>query len=243
MKIAIAQMSSKDGDVKFNIKTHINAILKASKQNVDYLLFPELSLTGYELKKASKLAFTIDDVRLEKLIQTCMKNKITVSVGAPIFDNEQLFIGTFIIKDDGTIETYFKIHLHGNENKYFSKGIHPSLINIKNTKIANAICADTNEESHIEMCVSLGIDVYAAGVVFSKSFYDNDTNKLASYAKKYNILVLMANYNKPTGGYDSAGKSAIWDKNGLLVSANKTDNILVMVEKNGLKNIGKIISL
>jgi len=48
LKIAVAQIPSVKGDVEANTKTHLTAIAKASVEGVNYIVFPELSLTGYE---------------------------------------------------------------------------------------------------------------------------------------------------------------------------------------------------
>ncbi len=50
MKIALAQISPKLGDLEHNFRLHVDYIHKAKKKNVDLLIFPELSLTGYTLK-------------------------------------------------------------------------------------------------------------------------------------------------------------------------------------------------
>jgi len=50
MKVALAQFSPHLGDVKKNFSLHLQYIEKAKKKNVDLLVFPELSLTGYTLK-------------------------------------------------------------------------------------------------------------------------------------------------------------------------------------------------
>jgi predicted amidohydrolase len=50
MKIALAQISPKLGEIDQNFHLHIDYIQKAKKKNVDLLVFPELSLTGYTLK-------------------------------------------------------------------------------------------------------------------------------------------------------------------------------------------------
>ncbi len=63
LKVAVAQISSIRGDIDNNIKTHVNATIKAREEGVSLLVFPELSLTGYELDLAKTLAFTVDDVR------------------------------------------------------------------------------------------------------------------------------------------------------------------------------------
>jgi predicted amidohydrolase len=48
LKIAAAQITSKKGGIETNISTHLKAIERASELAVDYLVFPELSITGYE---------------------------------------------------------------------------------------------------------------------------------------------------------------------------------------------------
>ena len=50
MKIALAQISPHLGDVRKNFDLHLQYIEKAKNKNVDLLIFPELSLTGYTLK-------------------------------------------------------------------------------------------------------------------------------------------------------------------------------------------------
>ncbi|WP_413698693.1 nitrilase-related carbon-nitrogen hydrolase [Psychromonas sp. KJ10-10] len=68
LKIAVAQIISKRGEVDENIRIHLQAIKCASRLNVSYLVFPELSLTGYEPNLGSQLAFSKDDERLAVLI-------------------------------------------------------------------------------------------------------------------------------------------------------------------------------
>lgn len=64
LKIAVAQISSTKGDVSVNINLHLKAIKKAKTKDVSIIVFPELSLTGYELEIAESLAFKMDDIRL-----------------------------------------------------------------------------------------------------------------------------------------------------------------------------------
>src|SRR5664279_3596905 len=48
--VGLAQLSPKIGDVEANLKTHLDYIEEAKRQGVDLLLFPELSLTGYNVQ-------------------------------------------------------------------------------------------------------------------------------------------------------------------------------------------------
>ena len=50
MKVALAQIETRLGDLPYNLNLHQNITLRAQKEKVDLLIFPELSLTGYTLK-------------------------------------------------------------------------------------------------------------------------------------------------------------------------------------------------
>lgn len=50
MKVAIAQIAPHLGDVKKNCDLHLFLVEKAKRKKVDLIIFPELSLTGYNLR-------------------------------------------------------------------------------------------------------------------------------------------------------------------------------------------------
>jgi predicted amidohydrolase len=50
LKVGLAQISPKLGDLEANLALHLQQIKEASKQGVELLIFPELSLTGYRLR-------------------------------------------------------------------------------------------------------------------------------------------------------------------------------------------------
>jgi predicted amidohydrolase len=50
MKIALAQIAPKLGDIAGNVDLHLDLIDRARKAKADLLVFPELSLTGYKLR-------------------------------------------------------------------------------------------------------------------------------------------------------------------------------------------------
>lgn len=243
MKIAAAQITSKKGDIETNISTHIKAIERARELGVDYLVFPELSITGYEPELAYSLAFHKNDKRLQPIIDSAIKNKIHVGIGAPLATGDLPQIGLFIISKTGTIETYAKMHLHPREEAFFKAGEQHHLINIGNTKIANAICADTNNSQHAKSCAALGAEVYIAGVLITSNGYDEDAATLERYARDLNMLVGMANHNQPTGGWAPAGKSAFWSNTGLLAMADETQNALIVAEKIGNHWAGEIFDI
>jgi predicted amidohydrolase len=230
-KLAVAQVSSIKGNIDANIAVHLNAIEKASDLGVAYIVFPELSITGYESELALELAFSKEDTRLQPLIDSAIKNNIKIGVGAPLLSDGLPKIGLIIISPSGIVETYAKMHLHPGEDEYFSEGGHHHYVIINDTTIANAICADTNNPKHANYCFEFGASVYIAGVMITEGGYDADTIAMKNLAKKYNMLVAMANHNQPTGGWAPVGKSAIWSSSGLLAKASETQNTLVVATK------------
>ena len=132
------------GDVSANIKMHLLTVQKAFEIGVSYIVFPELSVTGYEPLLAGDLAFSEDDSRLAPLIDAAISCNIYIAVGAPLQAEGLPYIGEIIIFPNGRTETYSKMNLHPGEENYFSVGEKYHSIDIGNEKIFNAICADTN---------------------------------------------------------------------------------------------------
>ena len=50
MKVVLAQVSPRLGDVKANVELHLDVLEKARREKADLVVFPELGLTGYTLK-------------------------------------------------------------------------------------------------------------------------------------------------------------------------------------------------
>ncbi len=112
MILTSAQTNPKRFDIQANLDEHYRLIELASENGADLILFPEMSITGYEREKAKELAFNQDDPRLNKLRELSVENKIIVIAGAPILIENNLYIGAFVIKPDNTVSIYTKQFLH-----------------------------------------------------------------------------------------------------------------------------------
>lgn len=241
--IAVAQTPSIAGNVSANVEIHVQAIHSAAAEGVSFLVFPELSLTGYEPELAAELAFTTDDSRLWPLIDAARESGIVVAVGAPLSTDELPRIAALVISPDGRVEAYAKMHLHPGEEQYFSAGDSCYLLTLNRNRIALAICADANVASHADDCALRGANVYAAGVMITDKGYAADTEQLMRRARTHNMLVAMANHNRPTGGWSAVGKSAIWNAEGLLAAADATQSALVIADLADGGSHGRVVAL
>jgi NAD+ synthase (glutamine-hydrolysing) len=62
LKVGLAQVAPKLGDVQGNLRMHLDTIAQARKQGLQLLCFPELSLTGYALRDlVSEVAMAPDE--------------------------------------------------------------------------------------------------------------------------------------------------------------------------------------
>lgn len=233
MILASAQTSPKRFDINANLIDHYKLVELAAKNGADLILFPELSITGYEREKAKELFFEKNDSRLIQLKRLSVKHNIIVIAGAPIQIGNDLFIGAFIIKPDDTVSIYTKQFLHTGEDIYYKSSFdYNPVIEIKNERISIAICADINNPKHPENAKKKETTIYLAGIFFEPNDMQKAYRTLSKYAERFSMNVLMSNYTGQSWSLDGGGQSGFWDKKGNIVSnLNDTDSGLLLIEK------------
>lgn len=239
-----AQSSSVRGDIVGNVKGHLRLIERAAMHRANLVVFPELSLTGYERDLAKSHNLKPTDPRLESFQELADKYSMHILVGAPYQDGKKIHIAAFLYHPCESPLVYTKYHLHGGEEEYFDPGSRGLAFNMVDEKVFAAICADIAHPEHAEKAAKVNSTVYAAGVLITPSGYDEDAALLQGYATKHGMMVIMANFATPTGGWETAGKSAIWDKSGnLLAVAPSQGEALVVVSRETTDNDVKIVKI
>ncbi len=245
LRIAAAQSISIAGDIAANLAIHLKFIRAAHEAGVNFLLFPELSLTGYELPLLKNLALSPDDIRLDPIRDLVIETQMTVVIGVPLAAPHGITISAITFFPDGSTQTYSKQYVHSSEAPYAVDGEKISLkYPIKEDSFALAICADTNHPNHAASAAATGASLYAAGVLVSEAAYAKDAHQLQSYAQQHHMGVLMANHGGPSGEYISAGKSAFWAPYGqLIVATQGTGYALIIATKNDGVWSGEVINV
>ncbi|AKS05246.1 carbon-nitrogen hydrolase family protein [Pseudomonas trivialis] len=246
MTLAAAQSISIAGDVPANIERHLAFMHVAAEHNVQLLVFPELSLTGYEPLLAAGLTITPDDPVLAPLREMARALRLTAVVGMPVrlTPDAGVLIGALVLGADGSLAVYTKQHLHPGEEVAFVPGQGGAPFKRGDEQIALAVCADFSHASHPRLAAEAGATVYAAGVLISEGGYATDSALLQGYAAEHGLLVLMANHGGPSGGYACAGRSAIWAADGgLLAAAPGVGDALVIARRNDAVWAGQVVAL
>ena len=219
--LAAAQSISVPLDLAANVQEHLRLVEAAAEHEVQWLVFPELSLTGYELSALPRLVLHAEHTLLAPLRRAAARTGMAITVGAPVVlpGADLPAIGAITLRPDGNHTTYTKHHLHGSEVSFATPGPAPvHLQTVGPLRIASAICADTNHPTHAALAAQAGAHVYAAGILTSEKGYAAEAPLWQSYAREHGMVVLIANHGGPSGGYVSTGRSGIWDPHGKLVA-------------------------
>ncbi len=217
MKICAAQTRPVTGDIPANIKNHRKLIDLAVAGHADAIIFPELSLTGYEPALAKKLAVKWDDARLEVFQKISDANQITIGVGIPVECRMGLHISMIIFAPHEARRVYSKSHLHPDEEPFFAAGQSSPDLTINDTKIALAICYEISVPQHLKTALKGGPQIYLASVAKFVKGIDQACDRLSAIAKKHSLAVLMSNSVGPADNGVCAGKTSAWNSKGRLL--------------------------
>lgn len=233
MILAAAQTKPKRGDIDANLLDHYDLVVLAARNGAQLIAFPELSITGYERKGASRLAFTENDTRLNHLKKLATEYSITIIAGAPIYIGPELFLGEFCIAPNNAVSIYTKQFLHEGEEVYYkpSFDFNP-LLEIESERISFAICADIDNPKHAENASKNNSSIYIASIFFSPNGIPQAHKSLQSYASQHSMNVLMANFGGDSYGCPSGGRSAFWNNKGELIAQMEDSGTGVLLVEN-----------
>jgi predicted amidohydrolase len=234
MKICVAQTHPVKGDIEANIENHKKLIAQAVQQRADLIIFPELSLTGYEPTLAKELAITKEDSRLNDFQTLSNIHEITIGVGAPTKSEAGICISLILFQPNLPRLIYSKKHLHADEEPFFVGGESFSTIKINETTIAFAICYEISKAEHAEQAHKTGASVYIASVAKFENGIEKALQRLSHIASNYGMTVLMSNYAGISDGQPCAGKTSSWNTIGALTNQldGKEEGILIVDYQN-----------
>src|SRR5262245_7754436 len=105
MKICVVQTRPVRGDVQTNIANH-KKLIELAVNGADIVIFPELSITGYEPELAKDLATHQEDNRFDDFQKTADAGRITIGVGVPTKDHNGICISMVIFQPHQSRQIY-----------------------------------------------------------------------------------------------------------------------------------------
>ena len=218
MKIAVAQTQPNKVDLAANIARHKKLIGQALAHATDLIVFPELSLTGYEPELARELAIDPADNRLDIFQEISDANSIIIGVGIPTKGESLPRISTILFQPHKMRQTHSKKYLHLDEAPFFSSGESAPHIVAGKNNIALAICYELSVPQHAADACKKGANIYVASAAKNARGVEQARERLGEIAQRYAITVLLSNSIGPAGGFECAGCTSILNDKGNLLS-------------------------
>jgi predicted amidohydrolase len=215
LTVAAAQPQILADDLPANALAHVELIRRAQARVV---VFPELSLTGYEL---GAQPMSLDDDAFASIVAACAETGSVALVGAPIRNGAAAaHIATVRVDAAGAEVAYRKTFLGGDEPGRFSPGDGPAALEVDGWRIGLGVCKDTGVKAHVSETAALGIDLYAAGLVHHAEELTEQERRASTIAVACNAYVAFASFAGPTGGgfARTAGVSSLWSADGAAIA-------------------------
>lgn len=145
-KIGIAQISPRLGDVAANLALYEQAIARAKNENVELLIFPELSLTGYHLRDMVATVALRQDapefIRLQELSTSvaCLAGMVEESPDF-CFYNSAVYLSAGDIRHVHR-KVYLPTYGMFDEQRYFARGDSVRAFDTPYGRAAALVCED-----------------------------------------------------------------------------------------------------
>jgi predicted amidohydrolase len=231
MKICIAQTRPIKGNVQSNINHHKKLIDLAILDGTDIIIFPELSITGYEPELAKELVMQQDDRRLDVFQEIADEHQMTIGVGVPTKNGEDICISMVIFQPHQPRLIYSKEYIHPDEESFFVAGKNSIGLIGNQADLAIAICYELSIPQHSENAFKSGAKIYVASVAKSAAGVEKAFESLSTIAAQYSMTVLMSNCIGKCDNFESAGRSAVWNNQGLLLGQlNDADEGIIIFD-------------
>ncbi len=148
VNVGLAQIYPKIGDVPANLAKHLEYIDRAVDAEVDLLVFPELSLTGYQVQDLVPevaLRTTADDPTFGKLLEA--SKRLDLVFGFVHEDERQRFyIASAYLSGGEVVHIHHKLYLPTytmfDEGRYFDQGEHAHAFDTRFGRVGMLICED-----------------------------------------------------------------------------------------------------
>jgi predicted amidohydrolase len=232
LKIALAQINTRLGDVEANLKKHLALAEQAREAGMDLLVFPELSLTGYVLQDLVPSVSCRPDSGDEVFRQLLEASReIDLMVGFVDEDaRHRFYIASAYLSQGAEVHVHHKVYLptYGlfDEGRFFAPGNSVRAFDTRFGRFGMLICEDFWHASPPYLLWLDGADVllFASAspgrglngeAKLESSAWVEHTNR--AYAGIFTTFVVHSNRSGFEDGLNFWGGSTIFDPNGELV--------------------------
>lgn len=213
-------MTCVPADVRGNADRAAELAVRAREEGAGLVVFPELTLTGYEMAALAadpELWTAPDDPRLDPVraagVATAVNVALPTGSGRPA-------IATLVHDADGAhVTTYEKQHLFRHEQDVFRPGDRDGRFDLGGIRFSLGICYDNHFPELSARGASDGCRVHLASSLYGTG--DGLRERATVHpgiAKEHGLYVVLANHVGPAGPWTGCGGAAVWGPGGVLLA-------------------------
>lgn len=140
---AAVSTENRIGQPERAIQTMETWLQRAVEQNVELVLFPELSVSGYIPDPvAGQIAETVPGPATEKILRLAERYHMTIAFGLIERDGERLHCTHVLVNGNGIIGKQRKIHVPAQEEPFWGPGHSIDVFDIGKARIGITVCRD-----------------------------------------------------------------------------------------------------
>ena len=228
----------KVANVSNNVDEIIKSIKKMSKDGVQIVAFPELSLTGYTCGDLFKNRTLLDNALngLERILKDTIKLDIITVVGMPLVVDNLVYDVAVVVNKGKVLGVVPKNNLTNEEHRWFNvyDGVKSIKVLGNEVLFGDVVFKDVND-SNISFGINIGeeLNTYdgVSTVINMTASYDivgrheYRKNKLNVYSKENGCIVVYVSggVTESTTDFVYSGYSAIYELGKLLVENDRYD--------------------
>jgi len=247
-KIAMAQIEVKTGDINGNVERVLSNVQKAFAENADFILFPEMTISGYNCGDLFEKVAFIDECQRGLMSIVKESNNypdLVIILGCPRFQKRNLYNSAYVIMNGIIIDRYDKQLLandyHHEDRKYFKAGTSNKTVYLKGIKFGIIICEDGWTENGYGRDIVNELNAEHVDVIFSLNFsyftYNKKQIRESLFRKKYGCPIVYVNC---VGVGDITKNFILYDGNSFYTEGN---NNLTYMENADFKEAFQVINL
>lgn len=223
MRVGVSQMDISN-DIRNNAAVILENINEAAQRDVDLLIFPEMSLTGFNLQALLQPNFRDNlSVYLEQIFSRVEEQGIGVIVGHVSFRHTKMLNSATVMLPGGIKHGYDKINLTDAEKGYFIPGSDLLNFTYKDCNFGVIICRDQNyPELAFNTCVNGSALIILAAHYYkpaeARAKLDKNRALPIARAVENSCHVFLSNTIGSHIGMNSLGNSMIVNPEGIVIA-------------------------
>ena len=164
LKVTLGQLNPRVGDFAHNRELAMRAWQAARADQSDYLLLPEMFMTGYQAQDlVLKPAFTRDAMREVEALAAATADGPALGIGAPLVKDGKLYNGFHVLIGGRIHCSLLKHHLPNtdvfDEQRHYTPGPICGPYEVAGVRIGTPICEDAWHPDVCETLVETGAEI------------------------------------------------------------------------------------